>query len=167
MMRLTMAQALVRFLGAQLSERDGRQQPFVGGVFGIFGHGNVAGIGQALHQSGGPLRYYQCRNEQAMVHTAAAFAKATNRLRQLLRAEALNRMIQNDPKTGILQLKVLDAGGSQRITRNLILGSKIRHSGGAIVSYLLFDKMGVVHSSEMFYYHTGFQKMDNNRGLRN
>jgi 3D-(3,5/4)-trihydroxycyclohexane-1,2-dione acylhydrolase (decyclizing) len=83
MMRLTMAQALVRFLGAQLSERDGRQQPFVGGVFGIFGHGNVAGIGQALHQSGGPLRYYQCRNEQAMVHTAAAFAKATNRLRTL------------------------------------------------------------------------------------
>jgi 3D-(3,5/4)-trihydroxycyclohexane-1,2-dione acylhydrolase (decyclizing) len=83
MMRLTMAQALVRFLGAQLSERDGRQQPFFGGVFGIFGHGNVAGIGQALHQSGGPLRYYQCRNEQAMVHTAAAFAKATNRLRTL------------------------------------------------------------------------------------
>ncbi len=82
-MRLTMAQALVRFLGAQLSERDGRQQPFFGGVFGIFGHGNVAGIGQALHQSGGPLRYYQCRNEQAMVHTAAAFAKATNRLRTL------------------------------------------------------------------------------------
>jgi 3D-(3,5/4)-trihydroxycyclohexane-1,2-dione acylhydrolase (decyclizing) len=83
MMRLTMAQALVRFLGAQLSERDGRQQKLLGGVFGIFGHGNVAGIGQALHQSGGALRYYQCRNEQAMVHTAAAFAKATNRLRTL------------------------------------------------------------------------------------
>jgi len=91
---------------------------------------------------------------------------ATNRLRQLLRAEALNRMLGNDPKTGILQLKVLDAGGSQRITRNLIFGSKIRHSGGAIVSYLLFDKMGVLRSSEMFYYHTGFQKMDNNRGLK-
>ncbi|HUQ88333.1 MAG TPA: 3D-(3,5/4)-trihydroxycyclohexane-1,2-dione acylhydrolase (decyclizing), partial [Vicinamibacterales bacterium] len=67
----------------QLSERDGARQPFFGGVFGIFGHGNVAGIGQALHQSRGPLRYYQCRNEQAMVHTAAAFAKATNRLRTL------------------------------------------------------------------------------------
>jgi 3D-(3,5/4)-trihydroxycyclohexane-1,2-dione acylhydrolase (decyclizing) len=83
MIRLTMAQALVRFLGAQFSERDGSRQPFFGGVFGIFGHGNVAGIGQALDQSGGPLRYYQCRNEQAMVHTAAAFAKMSNRLRTL------------------------------------------------------------------------------------
>ena len=83
MIRLTMAQALVRFLGKQFSERDGTEQPFFGGVFGIFGHGNVAGVGQALDQLGGPLRYYQCRNEQAMVHTAAAFAKATNRLRTL------------------------------------------------------------------------------------
>ncbi len=82
--RLTMAQALVRFLGTQFSERDGRKQPFFGGVFGIFGHGNVAGIGQALDQAGGPLRYYQCRNEQAMVHTAAAFAKMSNRLRTLV-----------------------------------------------------------------------------------
>ena len=78
-----MAQALVRFLGAQFTERDGRRQPFFAGVFGIFGHGNVAGIGQALHQMSDRLRYYQCRNEQAMVHTAAAFAKASNRLRTL------------------------------------------------------------------------------------
>ena len=78
-----MAQALVRFLGAQFTERDGRRQPFVAGVFGIFGHGNVAGIGQALHQMGDRLRYYQCRNEQAMVHTAAAYAKMSNRLRTL------------------------------------------------------------------------------------
>ena len=84
MIRLTTAQALVRYLAVQFSERDGRQQPFFGGVFGIFGHGNVAGIGQALDQSGGPLRYYQCRNEQAMVHTAAAFAKMSNRLRTLV-----------------------------------------------------------------------------------
>ncbi len=79
-----MGQALVRFLGAQLSERDGRQQRFFAGMFGIFGHGNVAGVGQALDQLGGEgLRYYQCRNEQAMVHTAAAFAKMSNRLRTL------------------------------------------------------------------------------------
>ena len=79
-----MAQALVRFLSAQLSERDGRQQRFFAGMFGIFGHGNVAGVGQALDQLGGEgLRYYQCRNEQAMVHTAAAFAKMSNRLRTL------------------------------------------------------------------------------------
>ena len=81
--RLTTAQALVRFLSAQFSERDGRRQAFVAGCFGIFGHGNVAGVGQALDQMHGRLRYYQCRNEQAMVHTAAAFAKMTNRLRTL------------------------------------------------------------------------------------
>jgi 3D-(3,5/4)-trihydroxycyclohexane-1,2-dione acylhydrolase (decyclizing) len=79
--RLTMAQALVRFLGVQFSERDGRRQPFFAGMFGIFGHGNVAGVGQALHQMSDRFRYYQCRNEQAMVHTAAAFAKMSNRLR--------------------------------------------------------------------------------------
>ena len=83
MPQLTMAQALVKFLGQQHSERDGQRQPFFGGVFGIFGHGNVAGVGQALHQSQDTLRYYQCRNEQAMVHTAAGFAKMSNRLRAL------------------------------------------------------------------------------------
>jgi 3D-(3,5/4)-trihydroxycyclohexane-1,2-dione acylhydrolase (decyclizing) len=79
--RLTTAQALVRFLTAQHTERDGQRQPFFAGVFGIFGHGNVAGIGQALDQMSNCIRYYQCRNEQAMVHTAAGFAKMSNRLR--------------------------------------------------------------------------------------
>jgi 3D-(3,5/4)-trihydroxycyclohexane-1,2-dione acylhydrolase (decyclizing) len=79
--RLTTAQAIVRYLSVQFSERDGHRQPFFAGMFGIFGHGNVAGIGQALHQMSDGLRYYQCRNEQAMVHTAAAFAKVSNRLR--------------------------------------------------------------------------------------
>jgi len=83
MTRLTMAQALVRFLSVQFSERDRRRQPFFAGVFGIFGHGNVAGVGQALDQMSDRLRYYQCRNEQAMVHTAAAFAKMSNRMRTL------------------------------------------------------------------------------------
>ena len=78
-----MAQALVRYLSAQFTERDGRRQPFFGGMFGIFGHGNVGGVGQALDQMQARLRYYQCRNEQAMVHSAAAFAKASNRLRTL------------------------------------------------------------------------------------
>jgi 3D-(3,5/4)-trihydroxycyclohexane-1,2-dione acylhydrolase (decyclizing) len=81
--RLTMAQAVVRFLAQQRSARDGREQALVGGVFGIFGHGNVAGIGQALHEQRGALRYYLARNEQAMVHTAAAYAKMHNRLRTL------------------------------------------------------------------------------------
>lgn len=79
--RLTTAQALVRFLAVQHTERDGLRQRFFGGVFGIFGHGNVAGVGQALDQMSGQLRYYQCRNEQAMVHTAAGYAKMHNRLR--------------------------------------------------------------------------------------
>ena len=78
--RMTMAQALVEFLMHQHVERDGERQPFFAGCFGIFGHGNVAGIGQALQQRPA-FRYYQCRNEQAMVHTAAAFAKMHNRLR--------------------------------------------------------------------------------------
>ena len=81
--RLTMAQALVRFLAAQYTERDGVRQAFFGGMFGIFGHGNVAGVAQALDQMRDRLAYYQCRNEQAMVHTAAAYAKMHNRLRTL------------------------------------------------------------------------------------
>jgi 3D-(3,5/4)-trihydroxycyclohexane-1,2-dione acylhydrolase (decyclizing) len=80
-LRLTSSQALIRFLAAQHSERDARRQPFFAGMFGIFGHGNVAGIGQALDQMRDRMRYYQCRNEQAMVHTAAAFAKRSHRLR--------------------------------------------------------------------------------------
>jgi 3D-(3,5/4)-trihydroxycyclohexane-1,2-dione acylhydrolase (decyclizing) len=80
--RLTMAQALVRFLSVQRTSRDGHVQPFIGGVFGIFGHGNVAGIGQALQEHRAP-RYYLARNEQAMVHTAAAFARMRNRLQTM------------------------------------------------------------------------------------
>ncbi len=78
--RLTMAQAIINFLKNQHVERDGQQHPFFAGCFGIFGHGNVAGIGQALQQHP-DFRYYQTRNEQAMVHAAAAFAKMHNRLR--------------------------------------------------------------------------------------
>ena len=78
--RLTMAQAVIEFLKNQYTERDGRQHQFFAGCFGIFGHGNVAGIGQALQQNP-DSRYYLARNEQGMVHTAAAFAKMSNRLR--------------------------------------------------------------------------------------
>src|SRR5690242_17191357 len=77
--RLTMAQALVGFLKNQYVERDGQETPFFAGAWGIFGHGNVAGVGQALQQNP-DFRYYLCRNEQAMVHTSIAFAKAKNRM---------------------------------------------------------------------------------------
>lgn len=103
--RLTVAQALVRFLAAQYSERDGVERRLVPGIFGIFGHGNVAGVGQALLQAqvqaeesgggdsvtarpvtdpaSGELPYYMARNEQGAVNAAAAFAKTTNRLQAL------------------------------------------------------------------------------------
>ena len=81
--RLTVAQVIVGYLQKQYSSRDGKEYRFLEGIFGIFGHGNVAGIGQALEQDPG-LKYYLCRNEQAMVHTAAAFAKASFRMRALV-----------------------------------------------------------------------------------
>jgi 3D-(3,5/4)-trihydroxycyclohexane-1,2-dione acylhydrolase (decyclizing) len=82
-MRRTVGQAIVNFLAAQRVRRDGREHVFFAGVFGIFGHGNVAGLGEALFHRPAPLPFYLPRNEQAMVHTAAAFAKASHRLRTL------------------------------------------------------------------------------------
>ncbi|MDE2855890.1 MAG: 3D-(3,5/4)-trihydroxycyclohexane-1,2-dione acylhydrolase (decyclizing) [Chloroflexota bacterium] len=78
--RLTMAQALVRYLARQHVARDGVENPFFAGMWGIFGHGNVAGVGQALEQYAPELRYYQSRNEQAQVLASIAFAKHRNRL---------------------------------------------------------------------------------------
>ena len=78
--RMTMAQALIEFLKQQHVERDGREHAFFAGMVGIFGHGNVAGIGQALQQNP-DFPYILMRNEQAGVHMAAGFAKASNRLR--------------------------------------------------------------------------------------
>ena len=82
-LKLTMAQALVRFLASQHLERDGVEHRFIEGCFGIFGHGNLTGVGQALAQNPDLLTYYQARNEQAMVHTVAGFAKMRNRLATL------------------------------------------------------------------------------------
>ena len=99
--RLTTAQALIRFLGAQWSERDGVEQRLIAGMFGIFGHGNVAGVGQALLQdqvafeegagadpeadplAHGHVPYFLARNEQGAVHTATAFARTKNRLQTM------------------------------------------------------------------------------------
>src|SRR6202166_778199 len=90
--RLTVAQATIRFLGNQYVERDGERTKFFAGCFGIFGHGNVAGLGQALLQaevdalesgvsgSAPSLRYVLGRNEQAMVHSAVAYARQKDRL---------------------------------------------------------------------------------------
>jgi 3D-(3,5/4)-trihydroxycyclohexane-1,2-dione acylhydrolase (decyclizing) len=80
MIRLTVAQALVRFLALQEIERDGRRSRFFAGCLGIFGHGNLAGIGQALQQHADLMRYIPARNEQAMVHVASGYARQRNRL---------------------------------------------------------------------------------------
>ena len=80
--RLTVAQAIVAFLKAQYTARDGREERFFEACFGIFGHGNVAGMGEALEQDTA-LQYVLCRNEQAMVHAAVAFAKMSNRRRAI------------------------------------------------------------------------------------
>lgn len=78
-----MSQALVKYISAQFSERDGHERRLIPAIFGIFGHGNVAGIGQALYEYGNDLPYYHSYNEQSMVHTACGFAKASNRLATL------------------------------------------------------------------------------------
>ena len=88
-MRLTVAQALVKFLANQYSERDGVEQRLIPGTFGIFGHGNVAGVGQALLEASvnpadsGEMPYHLARNEQGMVHAAVGFSRMRNRLQAL------------------------------------------------------------------------------------
>ena len=81
--RLTVGQAIVRFMASQYIERDGIQTRFIAGVWGIFGHGNVAGLGQALEEIGDEydMPYYRPQNEQGQVHIATAFAKHHNRMR--------------------------------------------------------------------------------------
>src|ERR687897_3402492 len=81
--RLTMAQALVRFLAAQRTEIDGETLPLFAGVWAIFGHGNVAAMGEALHAERSRLPTYRAHNEQGMAHAAVAFAKASRRRRMM------------------------------------------------------------------------------------
>ncbi|NEC85597.1 3D-(3,5/4)-trihydroxycyclohexane-1,2-dione acylhydrolase (decyclizing) [Streptomyces sp. SID12501] len=78
--RLTVAQALVRFLAAQYTERDGVRRRLIGATWGIFGHGNVAGLGQALVEYADDMPFHQGRNEQSMVHAAVGYARQSNRL---------------------------------------------------------------------------------------
>src|SRR6201997_3509804 len=81
--RLTMAQALIRYLAAQTSEIDGREVPLFAGVFAIFGHGNVAGVGEALYEARERLPTLRAHNEQAMGLAAIAFAKMSQRRRMM------------------------------------------------------------------------------------
>src|SRR5881409_3263361 len=120
--RLTMAQAVIAFLKSQYVERDGVEQPFFAGCFGIFGHGNVAGIGQALQQMP-EFRYYQGRNEQAMVHIAAAYAKTKNRLQTLVCTSSVGpgatNMVTGAARATINRLPVLLLPGDIFARRNV------------------------------------------------
>src|SRR5271154_4588116 len=87
--RLTAAQAMVRFLSAQRVEIDGRKQRLFEGVFAIFGHGNVAALGEALYAARDALPTYRAHNEQAMAHAAIAFAKASRRRRMMACARSI------------------------------------------------------------------------------
>ena len=120
--RLTMAQAVIAFLKNQYVERDGREQLFFAGCFGIFGHGNIAGIGQALQQMP-EFRYYQARNEQAMVHSATAYAKTRNRLQTLACTSSIGpgatNMITGAATATINRLPVLLLPGDIFARRNV------------------------------------------------
>jgi 3D-(3,5/4)-trihydroxycyclohexane-1,2-dione acylhydrolase (decyclizing) len=118
-----MAQAIVQFLKAQHVSRDGQERPFFAGIFGIFGHGNVAGMGQALHQYRDEFQYYQPRNEQAMVHTAIAYAKMKNRLATLACTSSIGpgatNMITGAATATINRLPVLLLPGDIFARRNV------------------------------------------------
>src|SRR6185437_14683384 len=120
--KLTTAQAIIRFLKAQRVARDGQDHSFFAGCFGIFGHGNVAGIGQALEQNSS-FPYYLGRNEQAMVHTATAFAKMSNRLRSLVCTTSIGpgatNMITGAATATINRLPVLLLPGDIFARRNV------------------------------------------------
>jgi 3D-(3,5/4)-trihydroxycyclohexane-1,2-dione acylhydrolase (decyclizing) len=121
-LRLTVAQALIKFLKHQFVERDGHVQPFFAGCFGIFGHGNIAGVAQALRENP-DFRYYLARNEQAMVHTAAAYAKMKNRLQTLVCTSSIGpgatNMVTGAAAATINRLPVLLLPGDIFARRNV------------------------------------------------
>jgi len=123
MPRTTVAQAIVTWLANQYVERDGERQRFFEGVFGIFGHGIVAGMGEALEAAQDSVRYYQTRNEQAMVHTAAAFAKQSQRLRTFACTSSIGpgatNMVTGAANATVNRLPVLLLPGDRFATRRV------------------------------------------------
>ncbi len=120
--RLTVAQATIEYLKNQYVERDGVQNKFFAGCFGILGHGNVAGIGQALHQNP-DFPFYVARNEQGMVHTAAAYAKVKNRLQTFVCTSSIGpgatNMITGAAAATINRIPVLLIPGDIFATRHV------------------------------------------------
>src|SRR5262245_34536583 len=137
--RLTTAQALVKFLQAQFSKRDGTTRRLIPAVFGIFGHGNVAGLGQALHEYGRDLPYFHTWNEQAMVHTAIGYAKANLRLATLACTSSIGpgatNMITGAATATVNRLPVLLLPGDYYATRHQgIVLQQLEHPVAADVS---------------------------------
>ncbi len=119
--RLTTAQAIVRFLQVQFSERDGDTRRLVPGMFGIFGHGNVHGLGQAVDEYGTELTFFQGHNEQSMVHAAVGYAKATRRRATLACTSSIGpgatNMVTGAAEATISRLPVLLFPGDTYATR--------------------------------------------------
>ena len=119
--RLTMGQAVVKYLSVQYSERDNRERRFIPAMFGIFGHGNVSGLGQALGEYAKELPYYQPKNEQAMVHTASGFAKTNLRLATLACTSSIGpgatNMVSGAATAAVNRLPVLLLPGDYYATR--------------------------------------------------
>jgi 3D-(3,5/4)-trihydroxycyclohexane-1,2-dione acylhydrolase (decyclizing) len=137
--RLTVAQALVKYLQIQYSERDGDRRRFIPGMFGIFGHGNVAGLGQALFEYGQELPYYQPCNEQSMVHTAVGFAKANQRRQTLACTASIGpgstNMLTGAALASINHLPVLLLPSDYYVTRHQgVVLQQLEHSVSADVS---------------------------------
>ena len=134
MPRTTVAQAIVAWLANQYVERDGQRQRFFEGVFGIFGHGIVAGMGEALEAAQDSVRYYQTRNEQAMVHTAAAFAKQSRRLRTFACTSSIGpgatNMVTGAANATVNRLPVLLLPGDRFATRRVQAGAAAAGAAG-------------------------------------
>ena len=130
--RLTTAQAVVRFLSVQYSERDGSRQRLILGVFGIYGHGNVCGLGQALEEYGKDLPYFQPCNEQGMVHIASGLAKRTQRMQTLACASSIGPGATNmvtgaaTATTNRLPVLLLPDGGVAQMCPFRVVGSLSR-----------------------------------------
>jgi 3D-(3,5/4)-trihydroxycyclohexane-1,2-dione acylhydrolase (decyclizing) len=140
-LKLTVAQGLVRFLAAQEVERDGERRRFFAGCFGIFGHGNVAGLGQALHQHADLLRFRQARNEQAMVHVACGYARQSNRLATFACTTSVGpgatNMVTGAALATINRLPVLLLPGDTFASRRphpVLQGLELPHDGTASVN---------------------------------
>ena len=108
--RLTMAQAVAKFLTRQMTEIEGRKVPIFGGVFAIFGHGNVAGMGEALYGVRDELPTFRAHNEQAMGHAAIAFAKASFRRRMMAVTSSIGPIRSTMRCDGNMSASGLDSG---------------------------------------------------------